>query len=190
MNVAIGVIRTLTFDHCWATENALNACIQQALRAINQLGLTIQCWVHVERNVRKRLVEEGYNHKTTSIGAEIMTMVYDLHFCRSQEMFDAYTKLVLEWLSRRGYLGCFAQWFKKFYLTPPWNAWFYKRSGIIGVDANNNPIESAWEGTQASTHVRMHAHSKMVMCHVSHVWQYTRHCISTRTICGATQMCY
>jgi len=106
----------------------------------------VSCWQHFLRNLYKAYTRYNVSEDAKQ---EIELMVNDLHRSRSQAMFDALAALIVKWIADNG-LPKFAKWLEAFYLTAPWSTWWYMASGVLGVMATNNPLESAWRGEHAS----------------------------------------
>lgn len=134
-------IKTLTMDHCWAAENALNAGCRDAFALSCEDGRNIQCWVHAARKIDERMRKE---HTDEDINEKVGKVVEILHGCRSQAMFDGVADVLDNYLREEDEFDL-ADYLKKFYLSSPWSTWWYAASGIPGVLPNQNPLESAWK---------------------------------------------
>ena len=137
-------ITILKFDAC--PEDMNSHAVDELQKAIAEISRSqpatfSSCYAHFCRNRDRKL----HLIKSSQHQAEVKAMTTDLHYCRSQSMFDSLANLVLAWLESNGYSE-FKRWLDQFYLQVPWNTWWYPSSGVRGVLATNNPLESSWVG--------------------------------------------
>ena len=146
-----GRVKYTDIERARDEDGAPNATLNDELHGVLQefsssaifATILVMCYPHFFRNLLKQLKSAVFTDKDRD---EIKLMARDLHRCRSQAMFDALAQLILSWL-RRCKFDKLAKWFEQFYFTAPWSTWWYMASGIAGVMANNNALESSWVGT-------------------------------------------
>ena len=99
----------------------------------------LTCWPHLVRNFWRRL-----KGKDPELQKKLMAHIYFLHALPTQAAFDKLKDPIMAYWRNNMNEGALADWFESTYLERErWSGWFNGASGVAGVVANNNALESA-----------------------------------------------
>ena len=124
-------ILSVTIDH---SEPLRKGCLE--FLGVDKI---IDCYAHMIRNLKKE--KSRLKHAQSQSMDIIVAQIQEAHLSRSYEMFKIVTQCIIADLKASEEIE-FADWFHTSYLTPPWDTWWIGASGIAGVSASNNAIES------------------------------------------------
>ena len=106
-------------------------------------GITIlTCWPHLVRNLKRNM--NRLKENTLDRINVITSHVYFLHYLPNKASFVKLAKVALYYWNVSMHECEFATWFESTYLANDrWSGWYIGASGVAGIIANNNALESA-----------------------------------------------